>query len=74
MSSSSIPFSFPPHIWHDGRGIFMDGGTWYNTNMNSAILQCLDMVDDESKITIDLLMCSPGHDRVPTDGTQGDIL
>ena len=38
VSSSSIPGVFPPHVWHDGRGTFMDGGTVYNTNVNSAIL------------------------------------
>ena len=58
VASSSIPGVFPPHVWK-GRGIFMDGGTVYNTNMTSAIQQCLDMVDDETKITIDLMVCSP---------------
>ena len=36
VSSSSIPFVFPPHIW-PSRGIFMDGGTVWNINIDSAI-------------------------------------
>ena len=68
VSSSSIPGIFPPHVWHDGRGMFMDGGTVYNTNVNSAILQCLDVVDDESKITIDIFVCDAADDvPVPED-------
>ena len=47
---------FPPHIWEDGR-LFMDGGTIRNVNTLSAIEQCLEIVDDESQITIDVLAC-----------------
>ena len=56
ITSSSIPAVFPPHHWEE-RGLFMDGGTVYNVNMTSAIEQCLEIVDDESKITIDLMVC-----------------
>ena len=35
----------------------MDGGTIRNVNTLSAIEQCLEIVDDESKITIDVLAC-----------------
>lgn len=47
FSSASIPFIFPQHIWK-GKGVFMDGGTVYNINLESAIHQCLTVVDDES--------------------------
>jgi len=47
FSSASIPFIFPQHIWK-GKGVFMDGGTVYNINLESAIHQCLTLVDDES--------------------------
>lgn len=36
FSSASIPGVFPPYNW-DGVGIFMDGGTIYNVNIQSAI-------------------------------------
>jgi len=35
----------------------MDGGTINNVNIQSAIDQCLEVVDDESKITIDIYIC-----------------
>lgn len=74
VSSSSIPGVFPPHVWHDGRGTFMDGGTVYNTNVNSAILQCLEVVDDESKITIDVFVCDAADDvPIPEDPTSKTI-
>ena len=67
ITSSSIPTVFPPHVW-EGRGIFMDGGTVYNVNMNSAIEQCLEVVDDESKITIDLFVCGPEPEPIEETG------
>ena len=56
-ASSSIPAVFPPHHW-PGRGYFMDGGTVWNINVEAAVDQCLEIVDDESKITIDIAICS----------------
>jgi hypothetical protein len=38
----------------------MDGGTTWNLNISSAVNGCLTMVDDESKITIDVLICGGG--------------
>lgn len=64
VASASIPFVFPPHNWGD-KGIFMDGGTVYNINIEGAIQQCMDLVDDESKIIVDILICgSPDHPDV----------
>jgi len=52
----------------------MDGGTVYNTNVNSAILQCLEVVDDESKITIDVFICDAQDDvAIPDDPTSKTI-
>ena len=57
VASASIPMVFPPHVW-EGKGVFMDGMTAYNTNAESAIERCLDgIVDDESKIIVDVLIC-----------------
>ena len=36
VASASIPGVFPPHYW-EGKGRFMDGGTVYNLNIDSAI-------------------------------------
>ena len=55
----------------------MDGGTVYNSNVNSAILQCLDMVDDESKITVDVFVCDDSKYVAPElsiTKTIGNIL
>ena len=57
VASASIPMVFPNYVW-SGMGVFMDGMTAYNTNAQSAIDRCLDgIVDDESKIIVDVLMC-----------------
>ena len=56
VASASIPMVFPPHVW-EGKGVFMDGMTAYNTNAQSAIDRCMDgIVDDESKIIVDVLI------------------
>ncbi len=56
FSSSSIPFVFPPYKWTD-KGVFMDGGTVYNINLEGAVRQCMDLVDSESKIIVDVFIC-----------------
>ena len=35
----------------------MDGGTVYNINLEGAVQQCLDLVDSESKIIVDVFIC-----------------
>ena len=67
VASSSIPFVFPPYNWA-GKGLFMDGGTVYNINVEGAIRQCMDIVNDESKIIMDVFICtSPDEPEVWTD-------
>ena len=36
----------------------MDGMTAYNINVEGAIKQCKKLVDDESKIIIDVMVCN----------------
>ena len=36
VASASIAFVFPPHNW-PGKGIYMDGGTVYNINIEGAV-------------------------------------
>ena len=58
FSSASIPFIFPPYKW-EGVGIFMDGGTNNVGYVQNAIEQCKDVVGgDESKITVDVYVCT----------------
>ena len=63
ISSSSIPFVFPPHHYIDK--VFMDGGTVWNINIDSAIQRCLEIVDDESQITLDVVIL--GDYEVPPE-------
>ena len=55
FSSASIPTVFPPYSWNGSN--FVDGSTATNINVEDAVTQCLDLVDDESQITIDILLC-----------------
>ena len=56
MASGSIPGIFPPRELYGHR--MVDGGTVWNVNIDSAIDQCLEIVDDPADIIIDVLMCS----------------
>ena len=38
--------------------VVMDGGTVYNTNLVSAVERCKEIVDDESQIILDIVVCS----------------
>ena len=60
LSSASIPFVFPNQKW--GGHVAMDGGTVFNLNMVSAVHRCREIVDDDSMINIDILMCSAGKE------------
>jgi hypothetical protein len=37
----------------------MDGGTVYNINLVSAVHRCREVVDDDSKIVLDIIDCNP---------------
>lgn len=55
VASSSVPFIFPnQHI--DGR-ILMDGGTVWNSNLESAINRCREIVDKDEDIIMDVIIC-----------------
>ena len=55
VASSSIPFVFPHREIKDY--ILMDGGTVWNINLVSAIDRCMELVDDESQIVLDIVVC-----------------
>ena len=56
VASSSIPFVFPHRVI--GEMVLMDGGTTWNTNVASAVERCMEVVDNESQIIIDIVLCS----------------
>jgi predicted acylesterase/phospholipase RssA len=55
MASTLIPAVFPSDKW--GDNLLMDGGTVWNTNLVSAIKRCREQVDDDSEITLDIVVC-----------------
>jgi len=58
ISSASIPFVFPHQEFPDLDLVLMDGGTVYNINLVSAVHRCREVVDDDSKIVLDILDCN----------------
>lgn len=74
VASASVPFVFPNR--KIGNRTFMDGGTTWNTNLISAIERCMEVVDDHSKITIDIIVCSSHtiSNENKTSSTIGNFL
>ena len=54
VSSASIPGLFIPQEI-DG-GVFIDGGTAMGVDAISAVESCLTVVDDQTKITLDIIL------------------
>jgi len=42
----------------------MDGGTVWNTNIETAVSKCLELVDSRSQIVMDIAIC--GHSELTT--------
>ena len=61
LSSASIPFVFPNRPWDDLDVICTDGGAAYNIDIVSAVQRCMEIVEDESQITIDIIMNNNAH-------------
>ena len=59
VSSSSIPLVFPPHKHFAGK-VYIDGGSAYGVDIVSAVARCRELVDDDSKIILDVILC---HDQ-----------
>mmetsp|Transcript_17536 Transcript_17536/g.29580 ORF Transcript_17536/g.29580 Transcript_17536/m.29580 type:complete len:266 (+) Transcript_17536:329-1126(+) len=57
VSSASIPFVFPSQRFEDSNVVCMDGGTVWNTNLVSAVERCREQVDEDSQITLDIIIC-----------------
>lgn len=57
MSSAAIPFMFPNIQYPELGYVNMDGGVAYGVNLASAVQRCREVVDDDSKIYLDIIMC-----------------
>ena len=55
LSSASVPGAFPPQ--HFKGRILMDGGVIWSVDPLSAIKQCLEVVDSEEDIIVDIAIC-----------------
>jgi len=51
-ASASIPFAFEPTHFRDHW--YMDGGTVWNVNLKDAVDRCLEVVDDEDHVILDV--------------------
>jgi hypothetical protein len=51
----------------------MDGGAAWNTNLISAIDRCLEVVDDDSKIVLDVIICDDAHIKTSSVDTTNAI-
>lgn len=51
-ASASIPFAFEPTHFQDRW--YMDGGTVWNVNLKDAVDKCLEIVDDEEHVVVDV--------------------
>ena len=68
MASGSIPVVFAPQHFHDMY--LMDGGTVWDVNVQSAIEQCLQKVEDQSDIYLDVMICDYSEDTTGTEGAN----
>ena len=55
VASASIPVIFPPQKYFSGK-VHIDGGTAYGVDVVSAVARCREIVDDDSKIILDVIV------------------
>lgn len=70
LSSGSIPVVFPPQ--HLNGRVLMDGGTVWNVNADTAIQQCLELVDSAADIVLDVAVC--GYSPPPGGKVSGNAI
>lgn len=71
VSSASLPGLFLPTIL-DG-GVYVDGGTAMGLDAISAVEKCLELVDDESQITLDIILLDR-FATTPGEEDDGDTI
>ena len=77
ISSASVPFGFPPQDWEDGVVCIDSGMTAWNDNLVSAAERCRQQVDEDSEITIDILVTTPyflHNDTTKLDNALSNML
>lgn len=69
MTSSAIPFVFVSQHWnYHGQDIVgLDGGTVWMFDVAGALKRCQEVVDDDSKITVDVVGCFAAQQPPYTD-------
>lgn len=66
ISSSSLAFIFPHRVI--GNMTLMDGGTGWDSNMDSAIERCREIVgNDDASITVDIILSEGSNIETITD-------
>lgn len=55
VASASIPLVFPHR--NIKSMTLMDGGVIWNTNLSTAVNRCKELVDDDSQIVVDIILC-----------------
>jgi len=70
MCSAAPPFFFPPQNFMGS--MWADGGCVINLDVFSAVERCLDVVDDESDIIVDVIYCS-GANMAPVTNPSAMI-
>lgn len=73
LASASVPVVFPPTKLQ-GRVLIDSLSTGWNVNMISAIQKCMEIVDEESKITLDIIVMYPVRvDSAPSTNVSSTI-
>ena len=75
LASSSIPGVFPATVYPDARApsgkfVFIDGGVVWGAPLAGAINRCKEIVDEESKITVDILITHTEHMNIEPHTNQ----
>lgn len=59
IASTAMPLAFPALL--DGGNTLLDGGVVWKMDVPGAIQRCLEIVDDESDIIMDIIMTAQSH-------------
>jgi hypothetical protein len=72
QGSTAVPFVFLPVPFEDK--LLMDGGVVWNLDVASAILKCKEIVDDNSKIFIDIIDVDMNMAAMPEWSSSGNLI
>jgi predicted patatin/cPLA2 family phospholipase len=72
IASTAMPLAFPALL--DGGNTLLDGGVVWKMDVPGAIQRCLEIVDDESDIIMDIIMTAQSHIETVEDLSQYSTL